>query len=48
MQRVRFTFNKKPRNKLIEELALYNSRYVKLEVTAQMAHSLSKKGSFSP
>lgn len=26
MQRIKFTFNKKPRNKLIDDLALYNSR----------------------
>lgn len=31
MQRVKFTFNKKPRNQLMEDLDLYNSRYVSFQ-----------------
>ena len=51
MQRVKFTFNKKPRNQLMEDLALYNSRYVSFKPSHRVLfragkHALAAKRGF--
>lgn len=44
-QRIKFTFNKKPRNKLLDELASYNSKLQKLlESSDRLAASRQQRG----